>query len=440
MSIAIDPTMMPNAFRHGDNENLPESAKHLIERRGELLAPAYRLFYKRPIEFVRGEGCWLYAVDGTCYLDAYNNVAGVGHANPVVVAAVANQLATLNTHTRYLDGIVLDYAERLLATFPPDLGRVMFTCTGSEANDLGLRVAQAHTGARGVIVTANAYHGVTEATAAASPALGPYRGACDHIRVVRPPLSSSDADGSARFVEEMRGAIASLQRDGHGVAAFLCDTIFSTDGVLPSLPGLTEAIDLVRAAGGLYFADEVQAGFGRVGSAFWGFARHQLVPDMVSMGKPMGNGYPVAALVARPSVLETFSRNNRYFNTFGGSSVAAAAAMATLGEIQSDGFLDRVDRTGAYLQEGLNGLRQHHRTIKDVRGTGLSVGVEIASGTSSASERAERIVNFLADHRVLISATGPQANVLKIRPPLVFGAEQVDLLISTLDQALKAIE
>lgn len=434
MTVPGDPTAMPNAFRGAADDMLPVRTAALIARRDDLLGSAYRLFYRRPLEFVRGEGCYLHAADGTAYLDAYNNVAAVGHGNPAVAAAVARQFATLNTHTRYLDAVVLDYAGRLLATFPADLSRILFTCSGSEANDLGLRIAQAHTGARGVIVTANAYHGVTAATAAISPALGPHRGACDHVRVVRPPLASEGARGEERFVEEVERAILSLRGDGHGVAALLCDTIFSTDGVLPTLPGLTQAVAMARAAGGLYFADEVQAGFGRIGSPFWGFRRHGPVPDLVSMGKPMGNGYPVAGLVVRPEVLERFGRDNRYFNTFGGSPVAAAAAMATLEQIQETGFLEQVDRAGDYLRSSLRLLAMHHANIRDVRGAGLFVGVEIA-GTEG---EAERIVNFMAEHRVLISATGPQGNVLKIRPPLIFRMQEADRLIGTLDAALRA--
>ncbi len=303
---------------------LPDSAAEarLVERRQRLLGPAYRLFYAQPVHLVRGEDVWLFDPQGRRYLDAYNNVASVGHCHPQVVAALAQQAAQLNTHTRYLHDAVLDYAERLLGLFPPALSQVMFTCTGSEANDLALRVARACTGGTGVIVTACAYHGVTSALAALSPSLGPGNPLGRHVRTV--PAPGPGGDVGQVFAGHVRAAIADLRHCGIQPAALLVDTIFSSDGVHTEPPGfLAEAVAEIRAAGALFIADEVQPGFGRMGSHVWGFQRHGLVPDIVTLGKPMGNGHPLAGMVCQPAWLQAFGQASRYFNTFGGNPVSA---------------------------------------------------------------------------------------------------------------------
>ena len=275
------------------------STRDMIARRSRLLGPAYRLFYDQPVQFVRGEGVWLYDTAGDRYLDAYNNVASVGHCHPRVVQAIARQAAVLNTHTRYLHETVLDFAEKLLATFPPEIGHVMFTCTGSEANDLALRVARTCTGGTGFIVTANAYHGVTSALTELSPALGLPLPEGSHVRLVPAPGSTSNA--GQIFAGHVSDALADMKKHGIRPAALLVDTIFSSDGVFADPPGfLRPAVEAVRAEGALFIADEVQPGFGRCGEQMWGFVRHGLVPDLVTMGKPMGNGHPVAGMAARP--------------------------------------------------------------------------------------------------------------------------------------------
>ncbi|NOJ39334.1 aspartate aminotransferase family protein [Bradyrhizobium australiense] len=414
------------------------STRNLIARRNRLLGPAYRLFYEQPVQFVRGEGVWLYDAAGDRYLDAYNNVASVGHCHPHVVQAIARQAAALNTHTRYLHETVLDFAERLLATFPSEIGHVMFTCTGSEANDLALRVARTCTGGTGFIVTANAYHGVTSALTELSPSLGHPLQEGSHARLIPAP-GSGDGTGEV-FAQHVSDALDDMRYSGIRPAALLVDTIFSSDGVFADPPGfLRPAVEAARAAGALFIADEVQPGFGRCGSHMWGFARHGLVPDLVTMGKPMGNGHPVAGMAARPELLAEFGRRSRYFNTFGGNPVSAAAGIAVLDVIASEGLMENAQRTGAYLVELLSELQARHELIAEIRGAGLFVGVELrhggAMGTPATTEAA-RIVNLLRERRVLISSAGPHGNVLKIRPPLVFGKEHADLLVDTLDQAL----
>ncbi|WKA30990.1 aspartate aminotransferase family protein [Bradyrhizobium roseum] len=414
------------------------STRDMIARRSRLLGPAYRLFYDQPVQFIRGEGVWLYDTAGDRYLDAYNNVASVGHCHPRVVQAIARQAAVLNTHTRYLHETVLDFAEKLLATFPPEIGHVMFTCTGSEANDLALRVARTCTGGTGFIVTANAYHGVTSALAELSPALGLPLPEGSHVRLVPAPGSASNA--GQIFAGHVSDALADMKKHGIRPAALLVDTIFSSDGVFADPPGfLRPAVEAVRAEGALFIADEVQPGFGRCGGGMWGFARHGLVPDLVTMGKPMGNGHPVAGMAARPELLAEFGRRSRYFNTFGGNPVSAAAGIAVLDVIEAEALVQNAQRTGGYLTRLLMELQARHALIAEVRGAGLFVGVELRHGGPTgapATAEAARIVNLLRERHVLISSAGPHANVLKIRPPLAFGAKHAEMLIETLDQAL----
>ena len=339
----------------------------LIARRRQLLGPAYRLFYDQPLHLVRGEGVWLYDAQGKPYLDAYNNVVPLGHCHRAVVEAIARQASTLNTHTRYVHETVLDYAEALLATYTPGPGHVMFTCTGSEANDLALRIAQAHTGATGLIVTRHAYHGVTLSIAQASPSLGRYVTLGPAVRTVAAPDSYRQAPGETgpALARAVREAIADLARHGLRPAALMVDTIFSSDGVQAGPAGfLREAVDAIHEAGGLFIADEVQAGMGRTGET-WGYMRHGVAPDLITMGKPLGNGHPVAGVAARPQVLEAFGRNSRYFNTFGGNPVSAAAGLAVLRTVQQEGLMQNAGRVGAYLRERLQGLAARHDLIGD---------------------------------------------------------------------------
>ncbi|WP_300297220.1 aspartate aminotransferase family protein [Ferrovibrio sp.] len=407
-----------------------ESVANLLQRRQKLLGPAYRLFYDEPVHLVRGEGVWLFDPAGERYLDVYNNVASVGHCHPHVVEAIARQAAILNTHTRYLHGAVLDYAERLLATFPAAIGNIMFTCSGSEANDLALRVARTCTGGTGVIATQAAYHGVTQALVPLSPSLGLLPEPDSPVRLIPPPRDTT------AFAGHVEAAIEDMRQHGIRPAALLVDTIFSSDGVFADPPGfLREAAAAIRAAGGLFIADEVQPGFGRTGSHMWGFARHGVVPDLVTMGKPMGNGHPVAGMAAKPELLAEFGRRSRYFNTFGGNPVSVAAGMAVLDVIENEALRENARDTGAYLRERLLALQQACPLIHEVRGAGLFIGVELRHADGRpAGDEAQGLVNRLRQRRVLISASGPDGNVLKIRPPLVFRREHADIFMAALEQ------
>jgi 4-aminobutyrate aminotransferase-like enzyme len=433
---------MTNAFKPGQAV-LTKQERELIGRREKLLGPSYKLFYERPLHFVRGEGVWLYDAEGARYLDAYNNVAVVGHCHPDVVAVLAKQAATLNTHTRYLHEGVLDYAEALLATLPKELGHMLFTCTGSESNDLAYRIAQSHTGGTGFIVTDLAYHGGTHAIASLSPSLGENVPLGQHVRTVPAPNTyrAGDVGINETFGQHVHDAIADMRRHGIKPAALLVDTIFSSDGVFADPPGfLSKAAEEIRAAGGLFIADEVQAGFARTGDRMWGFERHGVTPDIVTMGKPMGAGHPMAGLAVRPEVVQELGRS-RYFNTFGGNPVSAAVGLAVLEIIQRDSLQESAKAVGAYLRQGLRDLAKRHELLGDIRGAGLFDGVELVRDRSTrepATHETARVVNELRARRVLISSCGRFANVLKIRPPLVFSNEHADHFLAAFDEVLTA--
>lgn len=433
---------MVNAFIEGTVE-LDEATAAMIAQRKALLGPAYRLMYQRPLHFVRGEGVWLYDPGGAAYLDAYNNVTSVGHCHPGVVEAIRQQVGILATNTRYLHGAVLDYAKRLLATMPAEVGQFMFTCTGSDANDLAVRIAQAHTGGKGIIVTETAYHGITQAVAEFSPSLGENVNLGAHVRTVSAPDSYRSQTTAEDFTSAVRGAIHDLQRHGIKPALLICDGIFASDGVFDGPAGfLRGAVDAIHDVGGLYIADEVQSGFARTGEAMWGFQRHGVIPDLVTLGKPMGNGFPVAGVAARPEVLAEFGKNSRYFNTFGGNAVAVAAAAAVLDVIEDEGLLENSRSIGLYLKEGFQALARTHDCLGDVRGAGLFLGIEIVSdriGKTPDAAAATRIINGLRENNVLISGCAKAANVLKIRPPLVFTRDNADELITKLDLVLQRL-
>lgn len=407
----------------------------LATRRRRVLGSTYSLFYDRPVHLVRGEGVWLFDEAGERYLDAYNNVASVGHCHPDVVAALSRQAAILNTHTRYLDETVVDYAEALLATVPDHLGHAMFTCTGSEANDLAVRVAEHATGGKGVIITAFAYHGATAATAALSPAAGGLRVLGPSNRAIPAPDTFRDGGRAAReFTRSLHQAIDAMHADGQRPAALIIDTAFSSDGIfMPDPACLADAGDIIRGAGALLIADEVQAGFGRLGGAMWGFQRYGLEPDIVTLGKPMGDGHPLAGVMLRPRLVEGFGSVEGYFNTFGGNPVSAAVGLAVLDVIARENLVENARRVGVHLQRVLGDLARRHRCVADIRGSGLYWGVEFGMGGRAL---AGAVVNGMRERHVLIGACGPDGNILKIRPPLPFGIDHADLLVAALDDVL----
>ena len=434
-----DTATMVNGFDIDSVDALDPELRQIVKRRASLLGPAYKLFYANPVRIVRGEGVHLFDADGQSYLDAYNNVPSVGHCHPRVVDAIARQAATLNTHTRYASELILDYAERLLGTYPAEVGQVMFTCTGSEAVDLALRIARFRTGGEGVVITANAYHGVTAAAAEISPSLGPAVPLGRAVWTVAPP---EPQDHGEAFAGRVRDAIADMNRHGVRLAAFIADSLFSSDGIRPDPAGfLRPVVTAAHEAGGLYIADEVQPGFGRTGAAMWGFQRHGIVPDLAVMGKPMGNGMPIAGVAARPEILDEFGHKIRYFNTFGGNSVCIAAAAAVLDVIETEGLRQNALAVGAYLRDTLEAIAKDTPRISAVRGCGLYAAADFTDPATGEpdGDAAIRVVNGLRDRRVLISATGPDGSSLKIRPPLPFARPHVDRLAEALTDTLRTL-
>jgi len=437
--------MDTNSFRADDAAGLDPRTRELTDRRDDVLGASYRLFYRRPVHLVRGEGQYLWDADGRKYLDMYNNVASLGHCHPAVVTAVHEQMQQLNTHTRYLHERILDYTDDLLSTMPIELDKAMYMCTGSEANDLAIRVARAVSGGEGIIASREAYHGTSDLTSGVSPALGSGQPLAPTARLVdAPDAYRVDAPDLGRwFADQVRAAIADMEAHGTRFAGLIAYSIFSSDGVLPGPAGyLREAVDVVHRAGGIVVADEVQPGFGRTGEAFWGFQRHGIVPDVVTLGKPMGNGIPVSGLVAKADVLAAFSDTVPYFNTFGGNPVSMAAAQAVLTTIRAEGLQQHSAEVGAETLAALRELMATHEAVGDVRGVGLFIGFELVVDRATREpdrDLALRLLEQLRDRGVLTSVAGPHGNVLKLRPPLAFQRADVDWLVGALDESLTAL-
>lgn len=411
------------------------------------MGPAYRLFYDDPVHLVRGEGVWLYGADGRKYLDCYNNVASVGHCHPRVVAALTQQASTLNTHTRYLNENVVRYAERLGATFPGDLGVCMFTCTGTEANELAYRIARTVSGNDGAIVLEHAYHGTSKTMFEFSTEEYPVEQQPDYLATTVAPngyrglYRYADPGLGAAYGAMLGDAIDVLADRGHKPALFISDNIFSTNGILtPPAEYLQEAYRRIRAAGGLAVADEVQSGLGRLGDHTWAFEDSGVIPDIVSIGKPLGDGHPLAAVVTTPEIAESFARRHDYFNTFAGNPVSAAVGLAVLDVIEQENILQNVHDTGSYLHKGLLELRSRFECIGDVRGKGLFYGIELVRDRETkepAAKDAMKVRDYLRENGVLLSVTGPLGNVIKARPPMVFSRAHADRLLETLEKAFR---
>ena len=419
----------------------------LVQRRERLLGPGNPLFYDEPVHLVRGKGVWLYDADGNQFLDCYNNVPCVGHCHPRVVEALCAQAGTLNTHTRYLHENILDYAEVLLSKFDDSLDRVAIACTGSEANDLALRIARVATGGAGFICTNSTYHGNTTAVAQLNSIFEPIGGYGEHIRMVPWPDSYRARNGLSgdeladAYSDDVRAAIASFEELGIELAGIIFCPIFANEGLPDVPPGyMSKAIELVREAGGLYIADEVQAGFGRTGK-WWGYEQSGVVPDIVTLGKPMGAGHPISGVVARGELLDGYRQQEMYFNTFGGNPVSCAVAMAVIDVIDDEDLVGNAAGVGEYVLAGFEELQSKHDIIGDVRGNGLFFGIDLVEDQDSkkpSAETARQIVNGMRQRGVLMSKIGEHGNVLKLRPPLCFSRENADMLIGTLDDVMAA--
>ena len=414
-----------------------------VARRLSHLGAASVLFYREPIQMVSASGAWMTAADGTRYLDFYNNVPSVGHSHPRVAAAVADQIARLNTNMRYLVAVVDDYLDALLAKLPSRLENIVLTCSGSEANDLAMRVARHATGGTGFVVTETAYHGNTALVTEASPSALKTGQVPDFVVAIPPPGAAQyGGDIAGGFAAAVRAAIATLADRGLTPAALMVDSIFSSDGIFADPPGfLAPAVQAMHDAGGLFIADEVQPGFARTGDAVWGFARHGVAPDIVTMGKPMGNGFPMAGMAARPADLAAFCENVGYFNTFGGNPVAAAAGLAVLQVIEDEALQDNARDVGAHLLTGLRQIAARAPQVADIRGAGLFIGIDLSTPDAPDSPdptETVRVIDAMRDRGILIGAAGRYGATLKVRPPLCLTRDEADLFLTAFAEATGA--
>lgn len=417
--------------RLAGTRDLTAASVDLAARRADALGgPLSPLFYRRPLEVVRGEGPWLHAADGTRYLDAYNNVAVVGHAHPAVTTAVATQLAKLNTHSRYLHAAVVDLAERILATMPAELDTCLFTTSGTEANELAWRLATEYTGGTAAIIAEHAYHGSTKWMADLSSNEWPAGYRPPHVATFEAP-HGPPADLTA--AEAGRRIAAATRALGERPALVLADSQFTSEGIL-DVPGdfVTGLVDGAHAAGALYLADEVQSGYGRSGPNLWRFVLSGATPDIVTLGKPMGAGYPIGAVVTRREIADVLARKYEYFSTFAATPAAAAAGHAVLDILQLTSLPERAVEVGARLRAGLRELADGEPLLGAVRGIGLLAGVDIR-------ESPRALLELLVDHGVLAGLTGPRGDVLKIRPPLVWETTHADLFVERLGDTLSAL-
>lgn len=421
----------------------------ILRLRRAHVGPSLSLSYDEPLTIVRGAGALLFDEAGRDYLDCVNNVAHVGHGHPKVVRAVSEQMAELNTNTRYLHPKLVEYARRLTATLPAPLSVCYLVNSGSEANELALRLARAHTGGTDVIVVDAAYHGNTNACIAMSPYkfAGPGGGGREpwvHVADLPDPyrgrFREDDPRAGAHYGEQVGAIARRIAEEGRTLAAFFAESLPSCGGqIVPPAGYLAAAFDAVRAAGGVCVADEVQVGFGRVGPAFWGFAVQGVIPDIVTLGKPIGNGHPLGAVVTTPAIAASFDNGMEYFNTFGGNPVSCAAGLAVLDIVEGEELPAHALEVGGLLKEGFQRLQAEHPILGDVRGEGLFLGIEVVSdpGTREPdAAAAKRIVEGMKRERILLSMDGPDHDVIKIKPPMVFLSEDAERLLDGLGQVL----
>lgn len=417
--------------------------QQLIADRTRLLGPNVSTFYDDPIHVVKGDGVWLWDSNGRKYLDCYNNVPHVGHCNERVVDAICRQASTLNTHTRYLHDNILDYVERLTATMGAILDTAILTCTGSEANDVALRMAEAVTGKRGIVATDATYHGNTALVSQLSqsnvPTVG--FGLNQYFRFAEAPDSyrNPDPDGT-KFADAVAEQIEAHEKSGTGLAALIICPFFLNEGFpIRSDDWLKPVAEVVRKAGGLLICDEVQSGFGRTGTHMWAHQKMGIVPDIVTLGKPMGNGHPVGGVVTNADIMKAFRSGYRYFNTFGGNPVSAAAATAVLEEMEDKNLMANAKAVGDHARARLSKMAEKYDFIGDVRGSGMVFGAEMVLDRASkepASDFTDVIINKMRHRGIIHSKLGRHKNTLKIRPPMPFSIENADLLFDTLDEVL----
>jgi 4-aminobutyrate aminotransferase-like enzyme/Ser/Thr protein kinase RdoA (MazF antagonist) len=427
------------------------SARELLKTRQRCIAPSISPSYETPLKLVRGRGQYLYDYNGRPFLDLYNNVCHVGHCHPRVVQAGQKQMARLNTNTRYLYDGLTEYAERLCDTLPKDLDTCFFVNSGSEANELALRIARTVTGQKDILVVNNAYHGHTTTMIDISPYKFMGRGGRGEpepwVHVVpvadgyRGQFKGQGKDTGKAYGDQVGEILGHLQKP---VAGFITESLLSCGGqVIPPTGYLETAFGHVRKAGGLCIADEVQVGFGRVGSHFWAFELQDVVPDIVVMGKPIGNGHPMAAVVTRKEIAQNFANGMEFFATFGGNPVSCAMGLAVLDVVRDEGLQEHAGQIGARMLEGLNALRKKHEIIGDIRGIGLFIGIELVKNRDTldpAARKASEMVNRMKNRGILLGTDGPFNNVIKIKPPMVINREDADMFVRVFDDALSNMD
>lgn len=407
--------------------------ERILEVRQRVLGSNLSIAYEKPINVVRGEMQYLYDHEGRRYLDAYNNVAHVGHCHPKVVAAGHEQMKLLNTNTRYLSDLIVRYAESLTATLPDPLSVCYFVNSGSEANELALRLARAHTKARDMIVLDHAYHGNTTTLIDISPYKhdGPGgQGAPSWVHKARLPTSEHDAD-------DVIDLLAPIQTR---LCGFIAESMPSVAGQIVLPDGyLRKVYKAVRLAGGVCIADEVQTGYGRIGTHFWAFEKYGVVPDILVLGKPVGNGHPIGAVITTREIADSFDNGMEFFSTFGGNNVSCAIGLAVLEVVQEEKLQLHALEVGEQLLNGLRELQQQHEIVADVRGSGLFLGVELLKNGAPATHEANRIANRMREEGILLGTDGPFHNVIKIRPPMPFSHTDADRLLTTLGELLREV-
>ncbi|MCK5826720.1 MAG: aminotransferase class III-fold pyridoxal phosphate-dependent enzyme, partial [Desulfuromusa sp.] len=423
-----------------------QDKQEIIAYRQKHLGKTLSLSYQSPLKIVHGQGAYLYDEQGNGYLDMVNNVCHVGHCHPKVVAAGQAQMAKLNTNTRYLHDNLVNYADQLLATMPGDLSVCLFVNSGSEANELAFRLARCFTGSKELLVVDGAYHGNTNACIEASPYKfdGPGgEGAASYVHKVTLPdpyrgkFSGYSSETAAAYAASVTQVLEELTTAGKTPGAFICESLQGVAGQIIMPEGyLKNVYSQVRGAGGVCIADEVQVGFGRVGTHMWAFETQHIVPDIVTLGKPIGNGHPLAAVITTQKIADAFVTGMEYFNTFGGNPVSCAIGMAVLKAIKEDKLQENALETGNYFQQKLRELQQQYQSIGDVRGLGLFIGVELIEDRISkkpATETAAKLIEYFKHHHILLSTEGPFHNVLKIKPPLAFNRDDADKFIAVFE-------
>ena len=419
----------------------------LLELRKKYLSPSLSLSYDKPLHIVRAKGQFLYDSKGDRYLDAVNNIQHVGHCHPKVVSAASEQQGILNTNTRYLDETVISYAKDLTNYLPNGLTTCFFTNSGSESNDLALRLARTVTNSKETIVLDGAYHGHVSSLIDISPYKHNSRGGSgppSYVHTVPMPDSYRGKyrgeEALTGYIDELKNILYSIKKNGKNISAFVVESIMGCGGQL-ILPDrfLERAFELVRDEGGVCIADEVQIGFGRVGSKFWGFETANVQPDIVTMGKSMGNGHPLSVVVAKKQIADKFNNGMEYFNSFGGNPVSCAVGKAVLNVIEDEKLQQNAHKVGEYLLKKLKRLQGEFPLIGQVRGMGLFIGIELIKEKSKlipAHTEAEKVVNEMMRKRILLSTDGPDHNVIKIKPPMVFSTENADELVLNLSEVL----